>query len=148
MSAASAVTLIEPWTGAPSAGAVSDTVGAVASLNTVTLTAVAVLVLPAASRATAVRVWPVLVAVRVSHATEYGALVSSAPRFAPSSLNWTPVTAVSSEAFAVTLTVPPTVVASAGAVIDTVGAVLSTGGGPLIGVSRSRTTSSGVNARG
>ncbi len=147
MSAASAATLIEVWTVAPSVGALSDTVGAVVSLATMTLTVVAVLVLPAASRATAVSAWAALVAVRVSHATEYGALVSSAPRLAPSSLNCTPLTAVSSEALAVTLTVPPTVAPSAGAVTDTVGLVVSTGGGPPIGVSRSRTTSSGVRAR-
>ena len=51
---------------------------------------------------------------------EYGALVSSAPSTAPSSLNWTPATATSSLAFAVTVIVPSTV-PGAGAVIATEG---------------------------
>ena len=50
---AATVTLL-PDTVDPSAGAVSDTVGGVVSLLTVTVTAVAVVALPAASLATAV----------------------------------------------------------------------------------------------
>ena len=93
--------------------------------ETVTVTAVEVVVFPAASRATAVSVWLALVAVVVSHVTVYGAVVTSAPRFAPSSLNCTPATPTLSLALAVTEMLPVTVVPGAGAVTDTVGAVLS-----------------------
>ena len=51
--------------------------------------------------------------------------MSSAPRFAPSSLNCTPATPTLSDAVAETVTVPPTVAPPAGAVIDTVGGVVS-----------------------
>ena len=50
--------------------------------------------------------------------------MSSAPRFAPSSLNCTPATPTLSAALAVTMTLPPVTVAPlAGAVIDTAGTV-------------------------
>jgi len=49
----------------------------------------AVVVLPAASRAKAVRVCEPFVAETVFQLTEYGEVVSSVPRLAPSSLNWT-----------------------------------------------------------
>ncbi len=55
---------------------------------------------------------------------EYGAVVSSAPRIAPSSMNCTPTTASLSVAFAVTLIVPLTF-PLAGAVTETVGGVVS-----------------------
>ena len=87
-----AVIVVVPETVAPSAGALIFTVGAVVSLETVTVTAVEVVVLPAASRATAVSVCDALVAFLVSHASAYGALVPSAPTFAPSTLNCTPTT--------------------------------------------------------
>src|SRR5262245_37554199 len=117
----------DPDTVAPFAGAVIDTVGGVVSaLLTVTLTAVAVAVLPAASRATAVSECTPSVAPMEFHPIEYGLAVSSAPRFAPSSLNWTPTTATLSDAVADTVTfVPLTVALLAGAVIDTVGSVVS-----------------------
>ncbi len=51
--------------------------------------------------------------------------MSSPPRLAPSSLNCTPLTPTASAAFAVTLTDAWTVAPSAGAVIETVGAVES-----------------------
>ena len=57
--------------------------------------------------------------------TVYGAVVTSAPRFAPSSLNCTPATPTLSLALAVTEMLPVTVAPGAGAVTDTVGAVLS-----------------------
>jgi hypothetical protein len=69
-SAASAVTFTVPDTVAPSAGAVSATVGAVTSLSTVTSTAVDVRELPAASRATAVSVCGPLPAAVVLQDTE------------------------------------------------------------------------------
>src|SRR5436190_1920837 len=95
-------------------------------LLTVTLCEAAVVVLPAASRATAVSVCVPLVAVVVFHAVEYGLMVSSAPKFAPSTLNCTPATPTLSEALAVTVTaVPATVAPPAGAVTVTVGAVVS-----------------------
>ncbi len=90
-----------------------------------TFTVVAVFTLPAASRATAVSAWAPLVAPVVFQLTLYGELVSSAPRLFPSSLNWTPATPMLSAAVAVTLTLPVTVALFAGAVNDTVGAVLS-----------------------
>ena len=88
----------------PPSGAVIETVGGVRSFATVTATEV-VLALPAASRATAVRVWGPVAAVVVFHETEYGLVVSSAPRLAPSSLNCTPATARLSEAAADTVIV-------------------------------------------
>src|SRR5437867_3634060 len=80
---------------------------------------------PAASRATAVSVWLPLVAVVLVQETEYDAVVSSVPSRAPSSLNCTPATPTLSVAFAVTVTTPETVAAGAGAVIETVGGVVS-----------------------
>ena len=53
--------------------------------------------------------------------------MSSAPRLLPSSLNWTPATAASSAAFAVTVVEATTVEPPAGAVIETVGGVVSGG---------------------
>jgi hypothetical protein len=92
----------------------------------VTLTEEEVLVLLAASRATAVKVWTLpLAAVVVSHVTEYGGVVSSVPRGAPSSWNRTPATPTLSEALADTVVVRDTVAPEAGAVIATVGAVVS-----------------------
>src|SRR5258708_3896975 len=75
----------------------------------VTVTAADVAVLPAASRATAVSVCEALLAVVVFQATEYGAVVTSAPRFAPSSLNCTPTTPTLSDALALTGVEPGTV---------------------------------------
>ena len=84
---------------------------------------------PAASRATAVSAWlPLLVSV-VFHVVEYGLVMSSVFKFAPSSLNWTPVMPILSEAFAETVTAEPeTVEPFVGAVIDTVGGVVSLAG--------------------
>src|SRR5439155_16121785 len=78
----------------------------VGAFTTVTLTAVEVAVLPAASRAKAVRVCAPALAVVVSQETEYGVAVSSAPRFTPSSLNCTPTTPTLSVAVAETVTGP------------------------------------------
>ena len=95
--------------------------GAVLSLFTVTETELEVVVFPAASRATAVRVCEPLVAVVVSQEDEYGEVVSSVPRFTPSNLNCTPATPTLSEAVAVTEVVPETVAPEVGAVMETVG---------------------------
>ena len=89
------------------------------------VTAAEVAVLPLASRATAVNVCGPGVAVVESHGTWYGLLVSSAPRFAPSSLNCTPATPPASEAVACRVTAPETVEPFAGAVTETVGGVVS-----------------------
>src|SRR3989442_15936413 len=91
------------------------------ALSTVTVTAVEGAVLPAASRATAVRLWEPLATRVVFHKREYGAAVTSAPRLAPSSLNCTPTTPTLSEALAETVTVPATVAPAAGAVRETGG---------------------------
>ena len=48
-------------------------------------------------------------------------LVSSVPKFTPSTLNCTPTTPTLSDAFALTLTLPDTVAPPAGAVSETVG---------------------------
>src|SRR5882762_8460332 len=100
------------------------TVGAV--LETVTVTCAELARLPAASRATAVRVCEPLAAPVVSQETEYGALVTSAPRLVPvSSTNCTPATPTLSEALALTGTVADTVWPLLGEVMLTVGGVVS-----------------------
>src|SRR5437899_1461921 len=122
--AADTVTLL-PVTVVPPAGDVNETVGAL--LSTITVTAVAVAVFPAASRATAVRVWLAFVALVVFHTTLYGAVVASVPSGAPSSMNCTPATPTLSDAVADSVTAAPvTVVPVAGAVNEIVGALLST----------------------
>src|SRR5690349_3793412 len=83
--------------------------GGAGALETVIVTGAEVVRLPAASRATAVRVCEPLLAVVVSHEMEYGAAASSAPPLTPSSWNWTPATPRSSGAVAVTEIVPETV---------------------------------------
>ena len=82
---------------------------------------------PAASRATAVRVWGPLAAVAEAQETVYGATVSSAPTLAPSTLSCTPTTPTLSVAFAATATVPETVVPAAGVVMETAGGTVSGG---------------------
>ena len=129
LSAAVAVTVIVPLTVAPLAGDVRLTVGGVLSFDTVTVTAADVVTLPAASRATAVRLCDPLVAVVVFHGTEYGAAVSSVPMLAPSRRNCTPTTPTLSAAVAVTVTVPLTVAPLAGDVSAVVGGTVS-GGSP------------------
>jgi hypothetical protein len=63
-------TVIVPDTVAPSLGEVMVTVGGMLStFDTVTLTVLLVVVLPAASRATAVRMWAPLLAAVVVHDT-------------------------------------------------------------------------------
>src|SRR2546426_3740921 len=69
--------------------------------------------------------WVPGAAVAVSQLTAYGAVVSSTPRAAPSSWNWTPTTATSSDALAETVTEPVTVAPEAGEVMVTVGAAVS-----------------------
>ena len=109
-------------------GAVSSKRAAVTVVDpfdTVTVTAADVAVLPAASRATAVRVCVPAVAEAVSQAAECGAVVSSAAIGAPSAKNRTPATPTLSDALAVIGTNPETVDPDAGAEIDTVGGVPS-----------------------
>src|SRR5258708_4600166 len=102
--------------------------GGGAALETVTVTGAEGVLLPAASRAIAVTVCGPLLAVTVSPDIEYGAVVSSAPRFAPSMLNCTPATPTLSAALAVTVTVADTVWPLLGEVMLTVGGVVSGGG--------------------
>ena len=78
---------------------------------------------------------PFAVAV-VSQETEYGDVVSSAPRLFPSSRNCTPATPTLSDAFADTVTEPDTVEPGVGAVSDTVGGVVS----PVIVAARNATS--------
>src|SRR5437867_13380549 len=104
-----------------------------AVLSTVTLTALAGAVFPAASRATAVRLCVPLLAAMVAHEMAYGAEVTSAPRFAPSSLNCTPTTPTLSVALAETVIVPATVEPAAGAVIADRKGVVS-GGAAVVNV--------------
>ena len=85
--------------------------------------------LPAASRATAVRLCAPFETLPDGQLTEYGAVVSSAPRLPPSTLNCTPTTPTLSEEFAAKLTEPETVAPAAGLVRATVGAVVGRGGG-------------------
>src|SRR5438874_6587001 len=95
-------------------------------LLVVTATAALVVWFPAASRATAVIWCDPLAAVVLSQVMANGAVVSSAPRFAPSKRNWTPTTPTLSDALADTTTAgPDTVDPPAGAVIATAGAVVS-----------------------
>jgi hypothetical protein len=105
-------------------GGVTSDVG----LLTVMVMPVEVVVFPARSLATAVRVWEALVVAVVFQTMEYGEVVSSAERLTPSSLNWTPTTPTLSAAVAETVVVvPKTVAPLAGAVMDTVGGVVSGG---------------------
>ena len=107
------------------AGAVTSGVGG-AALLTVTVMEAAVVVLPAASLATAERVWVPLLRVVVFQTVEYGELVSSAPWSPPSILNCTPVTPTLSEALAEIVTeLPETVAPFEGAVREMVGATVS-----------------------
>ena len=97
-----------------------------AELETVTVTELLeVPRLPAVSRALACRVCTPFDAVVVSHVIEYGAVVSSAPRPAPSSRNWTPATPTLSLALAETVTFPETTEPAAGAVTEAPGGVVS-----------------------
>src|SRR2546426_379538 len=102
-----------------------ETVGGVVSAN-VTLTAAVAAVLPAASRATAVRMCAPAEASAVFQLVAYGAVVTSAPRLAPSSMNCTPTTPTLSVALAEIVTVPAIVAPGAGEEMEMVGGVLST----------------------
>src|SRR4029079_4362276 len=77
------------------------------------------------SRARAEKVWLPLASPAVLYETEKGAVVSSAPALAPSTRNCTPATPTLSAALAETVMVPETVAPAAGAVIATVGGVVS-----------------------
>jgi phage-related minor tail protein len=91
LSEAYAETAIVPATVAPAVGEEMLTAGGVVSgggpFDTVIVTGAEVLRFPATSRATAVSVYEPLGTVVVSATTEYGALVSSAPRLMPLYLN-------------------------------------------------------------
>lgn len=95
-------------------------------LDTVIDTGFEVRAFPAASLAIAVRVWLPLETPIVFHEPEYGGVVSSTPRSAPSSLNWTPTTPMLSDAFAESAMLPETV--------PPVGDVMETAGGVVSGV--------------
>src|SRR6266446_4458148 len=86
-SEAFAVTVIVPETVAPDAGEVMATVGGLVSvavwLATVMVTGAEVVWLPAASRATAVKVYDPSGTLFVYAVAEYGAVVSSASKLMP-----------------------------------------------------------------
>jgi hypothetical protein len=106
------------------------TVGGVVSgvvLFTVTVTLALVAELCEVSVAIARSVCVPLVAVAEFQESAYGAVVSKAPRFAPSNWNCTLATATLSDALAATLIVPETLAPLAGAVMETVGGVVSGG---------------------
>jgi len=132
LSEALAVTVTVADIVTPFAGEVMLTAGGVVSgggaFATVTVTGAELVRLPAASRATAARVCEPLLTLAVFQGIEYGALVSSAPKLAPSILNCTPTTPTLSEALAVTVTVADTVWPLLGEVMLTVGGVVSEGG--------------------
>src|SRR2546425_4774360 len=96
---------------------------AATTLAVVIVTGAEAAVLPAVLRATAVRVCDPSGTVVVSHATSYGAVVSSVPIGALSTKTCTPAIATSSVALALTVMVAETVAPPAGAVIATVGGV-------------------------
>src|SRR2546425_10428983 len=102
-----------------------ESTGGVRSLLTVTETAAEVAVLPAASRATAVRVCEPFGTAGGFQATVNGATVTSAPRLVLSSLNWTPTTPTLSEAGAETVREPGTEAPAAGGGKGTAGGVMS-----------------------
>jgi hypothetical protein len=95
-------------------------------LETVTDTE-AVVACPARSLATAATVWLPFDMPAVFQEPEYGATKSSAPRLLPSTLNWTPTTPVSSDAVAVSGTVPDMADPETGEVRETVGGTVSVG---------------------
>src|SRR6266481_3634444 len=97
----------------------AEMAGPPTTLLTVTLTGVDTVELPAASRATAVRVWLPLTLRVVFQETPNGPTVASAPRLPPSSLNWTPATPTLSEALADTArALPETVAPAPGALME------------------------------
>src|SRR5258706_14328532 len=91
------------------------------------LTGADVVKLPAASRATAVKVYHPLGTVLVSAETREGAAVTSVPRLMPLYLNCTPATPRLSDAVALTVIVPVTLDPAAGEVTLTGGGVASGG---------------------
>ena len=126
MSEAEALTVVDPDTVAPDVGDVMLTAGGVVSaFDTVTLTGDEVVRFPAASLATAVSVCEPFPTLVVFQEIEYGDVVSSEPRLAPSTRNWTPTTPTLSEAEALTVVDPDTVAPDAGAVMLTDGGVVS-----------------------
>src|SRR5690348_5575308 len=101
----------------------------VVPLLTVTLAAAEVPMFPAASRATATRVWGPLATVPLSQVIEYGGLVMGVPKGALSNWNCTLATPTLSEAVADTITLPDTVLPFDGEVMAAVGGVVSEEGG-------------------
>ena len=118
-----------PETIAPEAGVIIETVGELVfellTLLAVIDTAALVALFPAVSTTTAVRLCLPFTNVVVFNDCEYGAAATAVPRFVPSTWNCTLATPTLSLALAETVTVPATVAPLAGAVIDTVGGVVS-----------------------
>jgi len=91
------------------------------AFETVTVTGVEAVAVPAVSVAVAASECAPFVAVDVFHDVWYGLVVTALPRFTPSSMNCTLAIPTLLEAFAETVTVPETVALAAGAVMETVG---------------------------
>src|SRR5687767_8792881 len=117
------VTVADFDTTAPLTGAVTTTFGAPVSTTTETLADV--VLLPAASRATALSVWVPAAAVAVFQTKLWGAVVTSDPRLVPFSLNCTPATPTLSIADATSAIEPETVNPVVGDVMEMTGATLS-----------------------
>src|SRR5262245_47782534 len=113
---------MEPASETPAAGERMPTVGAIVSLRTVTVTGSDVQRSPRRSRATARSACDPLLASLVFQAIAYGAVVSAAPRSAPSRVNWTSrtVSRPTTVTLALTTTVPPTVEPGAGSDMVTI----------------------------
>ena len=123
----SAVQVTEPFKTAPLLIFVEMVLDA-AGLFTMRLVAVDVMVLPAASRAVAVKECAPFKIVVEFKAAEYGDDISSPPKLFPSHLNCTPTTPTLSDAFADTATDDPdTVALFTGAKMEIDGAVVSGG---------------------
>src|SRR5436190_919888 len=112
-----------------------------AALATITLTGADVVVLPAASRATAVNACDPSATVVVFQLIEYGEMVSATSTCTPSTKNVTAATPLSSSALALNGTVANTVVPLPGVVTDTDGAVVS-GGASMMSNASTITTKS------
>src|SRR5437870_5453385 len=98
------------------------------ALETVTITAVDVAALPAASRARAVSVCAPFGDEVVFHMIEYGAVEASAPIGASSTRSVTPATATLSEASTIAVSEPPTTAPFDGLTMDTAGGMTSGAG--------------------
>src|ERR1700680_2946492 len=123
---AGAVMVTMPVTVVPERGEVMLTVGGftLLLLATATLTGLEALWPPDLLKATAVRMCRPFLVLVVFHETEYGAFMTWAPRFKPSSWNCTPARPLLDGTAATTMMEPETLLPDAGKAIATSGAAL------------------------